>query len=104
MRVKGALGGALGILPAGLLVDRLGWRAMLLWSDFLGGGALFLQFILPTPLVTLVTAVVTGLSVAMVIVVNAPLLAANSSQAERTALFGLSNATGLLASVVGSLF
>jgi MFS family permease len=99
----GALGGALGILPAGLLVDRLGWRAMLLWSDFLGGGALFLQFILPTPLVTLVTAVVTGLSVAMVIVVNAPLLAANSSQTERTALFGLSNALGLLASVVGSL-
>jgi MFS family permease len=99
----GALGGALGILPAGLLVDRLGWRAMLLWSDFLGGGALFLQFLIPTPAVTLVTSVVVGFSVAMVIVVNAPLLAANSSPAERTALFGLSNATSFLAAVVGGL-
>jgi MFS family permease len=99
----GALGGALGILPAGLLVDRLGWRAMLLGSDFLGGGALFLQFLFPTPAVTLVTSVVVGFSAAMVIVVNAPLLAANSTPTERIALFGLSNATGFLAAVVGSL-
>jgi len=99
----GALGGALGILPAGVLVDRLGWRAMLLWSDFLGGGALLVQFLVPTPAVTLVTSVLVGFSVAMVIVVNAPLLAANSSPAERTALFGLSSATGFLAAVVGSL-
>ncbi len=99
----GALGGALGILPAGVLVDRLGWRALLLWSDFLGGGALLAQFLVPTPAVTLVTSVLVGFSVAMVIVVNAPLLAANSSPAERTALFGLSSATGFLAAVVGSL-
>jgi MFS family permease len=99
----GALGGALGILPAGMLVDRLGWRAMLLWSDVLGGGALLFQFLVPTRGVTLATSVVAGLSVAMVIVINAPLLTANSSPAERTALFGLSNATGFLASVVGSL-
>ncbi|MGH2486585.1 MAG: MFS transporter, partial [Ktedonobacterales bacterium] len=37
------------------------------------------------------------------LVVNAPFLAANSSEHERTALFGLNNALGFLAAVVGSL-
>jgi MFS family permease len=99
----GALGGAVGILPAGLLVDRLGWRAMLIGSDILGGVALLIQFLIPTVPVTLATSMVVGLSVAMVLVVNGPLLTANSSPVERTALFGLSNATSFLASVVGSL-
>jgi MFS family permease len=99
----GALGGAVGILPAGMLVDRLGWRVMLLASDFVGGIALLAQFVAPTPPVILATSLVVGFSVAMVLVVNGPLLTANSSAVERTALFGLSNATSFLASVVGSL-
>jgi MFS family permease len=99
----GTLGGALGILPAGLLLDRLGWRMMLLGSDLLGGGALLAQFLLPTTPIILVGTFLAGVSVAMVLVVNGPLLTDTSTPTERTALFGLSNATSLLASVVGSL-
>src|SRR5579859_671722 len=36
-------GGALAILPASALTRRYEWRTMLLWSDFIGGVAIFLQ-------------------------------------------------------------
>ncbi|HLZ24756.1 MAG TPA: MFS transporter [Ktedonobacterales bacterium] len=101
--VVGTIGGGLGILPAAPLVKRLGWRAMLLWSDMIGGVAIAVQLFLPTPPVILVTTLGAGASVAIFLVVNSPFLAANSTPTERTALFGLNNALGYCAAVMGSL-
>lgn len=99
----GAAGGALGIFPASMLIRRLGWRAMLLWSYLVGGVAIFLQLIAPTPAVTLLTTLGVGASVAVLLVLNAPFLAAHSDPERRNAIFGLNNALGFLAGVTGTL-
>lgn len=101
--VVGTIGGGLGILPASPLVHRIGWRAVLLWSDMIGGVAVAVQLFFPTEPVILITTIGVGASVALFLVVNAPFLAANSTREERTALFGLSNALGYFAAVIGSL-
>ncbi len=101
--VVGTIGAGLGILPANGLVERLGWRATLILSDVIGGAAVTAQLLAPVPPVILVTTLGVGASVALVLVVNTPLLAAFSSSAQRTALFGLNNALAFLAMVVGSL-
>lgn len=101
--VAGTIGGGLGILPAAPLVKRLGWRAMLLWSDMIGGIAVAVQLVWPTAPVIIITTLGLGASVAIFLVVNSPFLAANSTSSERTALFGLNNALGYLAAVTGSL-
>lgn len=97
------IGGGIGIIPSQPLVNRFGWRTMLIWSDLIGGFAIFLQLILPAPPVLLVTSVALGASVAIVLVINAPFLAANSTPRDRTTLFGLNNALQFLASIIGSL-
>src|SRR5258705_6395685 len=101
--VTGTMGGGLGILPASPLAARLGWRRVLLLSDLVGGVAIAVQFVFPTPPVIIVTTLGVGASVALFLVVNAPFLAANSTPTERIALFGLSTALGYLAAVAGSL-
>jgi MFS family permease len=101
--VIGAAGAGLGVLPASPLVARLGWRAMLLWSDWIGGIAIAVQLLVPTPAVIVVTTLAVGASVAIFLVINTPLLAAYSAPGERTALFALNNALLFLAAVVGSL-
>jgi MFS family permease len=101
--VVATIGGGLGIIPAGPLVRRLGWRTMLIWSDLIGGVAIALQIIIPTVPVILVTMLGVGASVAIVLIINTPLLAAYSTPQERTALFGINNATNFLAVIVGTL-
>jgi MFS family permease len=101
--VVATIGGGLGIIPAGPLVRRLGWRTMLIWSDLIGGAAIALQIVVPTVPVILVTMLGVGASVAIVLVINTPLLAAYSTPRERTALFGINNATNFLAVIVGTL-
>src|SRR5215469_9012515 len=101
--VVATIGGGLGIIPANPLVRRLGWRSMLIWSDLIGGVAIAAQIIYPTAPVILITMLGVGASVAIVLVINTPLLAAYSTPAERTALFGLNNATNFLATIAGTL-
>lgn len=96
-------GGAAAILPASALVRRFGWRTMLLWSNYIGGVALFVQFIAPTRAVALVTALGIGASVAIFLVLNGPFLAACCRDDQRNAIFGLNNALGWLAAVTGAL-
>ncbi|HEY1389957.1 MAG TPA: MFS transporter [Ktedonobacterales bacterium] len=103
LAVVGTIGGALGIVPSQWLVNRFGWRTMLIWSDMIGGVAIFLQLVLPTPPILIVTSVGIGASVAIVLVINAPFLAANSTTRDRTALYGLNNALQFLASILGTL-
>lgn len=101
--VLGTIGGGLGIIPANPLVRRFGWRTMLLWSDMIGGFSIALQILLPTPLVMVITTIGVGASVAIIFVINTPLLTAYSTPRERTALFGLNNALNILATIGGSL-
>ncbi|PWT77801.1 MAG: hypothetical protein C5B60_02095 [Chloroflexi bacterium] len=101
--VVATIGGGLGIIPAGPLVKRLGWRTMLIWSDLIGGIAIALQIVVPTAPVILVTMLGVGASVAIVLVINTPLLAAYSTPRDRTALFGINNATNFLAVIIGTL-
>ncbi len=103
LAVVGTLGGALGIIPSQPLVNRFGWRTMLIWSNLLGGFAVFLQLVVPVPPVLIVTTVAVGASVAIYLVINSPLLAANSAPEQRTAVFGLNAALQFLASILGSL-
>ncbi len=103
LAVVGVIGGGLGIVPSQWLVNRFGWRTMLIWSDMIGGVAIFLQLILPTPPLLILTSIGLGASVAIVLVINAPFLAANSTTRDRTALYGLNNALQFLASILGSV-
>lgn len=96
-------GGAMAIVPASALIRRYGWRTMLLWSNFVGGVAIFIQLIAPFPAVTLLTSLGIGASVAIFLVLNSPFLAANSGSDQRNAIFGLNNALGWLAAVTGAL-
>ncbi len=99
----GTIGGGLGIIPANALVNRLGYRAMLIWSDLIGGFAIALQIVVPTAPVIILTSLAVGASVAIIFVVNTPLLTAYSTPQERTALLGLNGALNWLAAVVGTL-
>jgi MFS family permease len=99
--VVAGIGAGLVILLASPLVHRWGWRTTLIWSDLIGGVALAAQLIYPQRIVLLVTSLGVGVSVALFIVVNSPFLAANTSEAERTAVFAINNALGFLAGVVG---
>jgi MFS family permease len=103
LAVIGTLGGALGLLPSGALLDRVGWRSTLIFSNALGGAAILTQLLLPIRPVLYVTTFFVGISVAMTIIVNAPLLAGASTPAERTTLFGVNNALNFLAGVLGTL-
>jgi MFS family permease len=103
LAVVGTLGGALGLIPSGALLDRVGWRTTLIFSNALGGAAILTQLLVPLQPVLYVTTFLVGISVAMTIVVNAPLLAGASTPAERTTLFGVNNALNFLAGVLGTL-
>ena len=103
LAVVGTLGGALGLIPSGALLDRVGWRTTLIFSNALGGAAILTQLLIPQRPVLYVTTFFVGISVAMTIVVNAPLLAGASTPAERTTLFGVNNALNFLAGVLGTL-
>jgi MFS family permease len=103
LAVVGTLGGALGLIPSGALLDRVGWRTTLIFSNALGGAAILTQLLVPLQPVLYGTTFLVGISVAMTIVVNAPLLAGASTPAERTTLFGVNNALNFLAGVLGTL-
>jgi MFS family permease len=97
----GAVGGGLGIIPASFVVRRLGWKNTLILSDVIGALALAIQLIYPNKVTVLATAVGVGVSVALILVVNSPFLAAVTAEADRTAVYGVNNALSFLAGVVG---
>lgn len=101
--VLGTIGAGLAILPSQPLVHHYGWKTMLIWSNLIGGVAIFLQLVMPTPPVLVVTSLGAGASIGIFLVINAPFLAAYSTPEDRTTLFGLSNALSFLAAVLGSL-
>lgn len=99
----GVIGAGMAIVPAAPLVNRLGWRSMLLWSDWVGGLAIVLQLLVPIPLVIFASTAVAGASFAIILIINTPLFTAYSPPQDRTAIFGLANALGLVAAVIGTV-
>jgi MFS family permease len=95
------VGAALAIFPAGLCVDRLGGKIVLIASSLLlgvlGAGQILFRQALPL----LITAFLAGVVSAALLVVNAPYLAANSQPAERSHLFSLNLVVTLVTSVIG---
>jgi MFS family permease len=98
----GVVGAGIAIPPASPLVARLGWKRMLLWSDWIGGVAIVIQLVIPVAPLILLSTVAVGASFAIVLIVNTPLLTAYSPAEERTAVFGLGSALGLVAAVLGT--
>jgi MFS family permease len=101
--VVGIVGAGVGLIPALLIADRYSIRALLIWSNIIGGVAVAGQIIIPQPAVLITTTFIAGASVSIYIVLTPPLLAATSSEVERTHLFALNATVGSLTIVAGSL-
>lgn len=98
-----AVGAGIGILPAGVLVDRFGGKAVLIWSSVAIGIAGTAQLVLRQPIPLLLSVFVVGLAGACTIVVNAPFLTNNSTPVERPQLFSLNIVVGLATTVLGEV-
>ncbi len=98
-----AIGAGIGILPAGFLVDRLGGKAVLIWSSVAIGIAGTAQLVLRQPIPLLLSVFIVGLAGACTIVVNAPFLTNNSTPIERPQLFSLNIVIALATTVLGEI-
>lgn len=101
--VVGIVGAGVGLIPALLIANRYSIRALLIWSNLIGGVAAAGQIVVPQPAVLIATTFIAGASVSIYIVLTPPLLAATSSEVERTHLFALNATVGSLTIVAGSL-
>lgn len=90
-------------LPGGILADMWGKRKTLLLALSLTGAGILGMALLPWGTLTLVFSFLTGMGQALYGVVSMPLLAENSTPAERTHLFSLNFSVFMGAQVVGSL-
>ncbi len=99
----GTIGAGVAIFPAGICIDRFGGKTVLIWSNLLIGFAGVGQILFRQPLPLLVSAFVAGIGAACTIVVNAPFLSMNSTSGERSHLFSLNIALGLVTIVVGNI-
>ncbi|MDQ6643537.1 MAG: MFS transporter [Chloroflexota bacterium] len=99
----GTIGAGVAIFPAGICIDRFGGKTVLIWSNLLIGFAGVGQILFRQPLPLLVSAFVAGIGAACTIVVNAPFLSMNSTPGERSHLFSLNIALGLVTTVVGNI-
>src|SRR5260221_1782732 len=98
-----AIGAGIGILPAGVLVDRFGGKAILIWSSVGIGVAGAAQLVLRQPVPLLLSVFMVGLAGACTIVVNAPFLTNNSTSVERPQLFSLNIIVALATTVLGEV-
>lgn len=99
----GTIGGALAIFPAGLLIDRWSQKWILLGTGLLIGlvGIGAILFRQPGPL--LVSAFLTGVATAFLLVINAPFLTRNSLPDERPDLFSLNIVLVQITTVLGEI-
>jgi MFS family permease len=97
------LGAGLAIFPAGLCVDRWSGKRLLIGSGLLIGlvGIGAILFRQPGPL--LVSAFLTGVVTACLLVINAPFLTRNSQPSERPDLFSLNIVLSQITLVVGEV-
>jgi MFS family permease len=99
------LGMGLAIIPAGLCVDRLSGKAILIWSSAVIAMAVTGQILFRDLVLLCVSAFVMGTGVSFQYVLNAPFLTKNSTPEERPHLFSLNLvlllATGVIGAVLG---
>lgn len=97
------LGGALMILPAALLLDRIGRRAAILIGGYGATLAWALAVILPLPNVILALLGINGACLGLFGLAVVPMLAESSTPRERTTLFSVSEGLTTLALFAGSI-
>jgi len=98
-----AVGIGVAIFPAGLCVDRVSGKTILIWASVVIGIAGAGQFIFRQPVPLLMSSFVAGVASAFIVVVNAPFLTANSTPVERSHLFSLNIVVTLATTVLGEL-
>ncbi len=97
------IGAGIAIFPAGICIDRLSGRFILIWSSLLIGLAGMGQILFRQPIPLLISGFIAGAAGAFVLVINAPFLTRNSTPAERPHLFSLNLVLGLITGVIGSV-
>ncbi len=98
-----ALGAGLMIFPAGLCVDRLSARFILIWASVFIGIAGIGQFLLRQPVPLLISDFLAGVAGAFLLVLNAPFLTRYSTSNERSLLFSFNIVVALATTVLGEL-
>lgn len=98
-----ALGAGLMIFPAGLCVDRLSGRFILIWASVFIGIAGIGQFLLRQPVPLLISDFLAGAAGAFLLVLNAPFLTRYSTSNERSLLFSFNIVVALATTVLGEL-
>src|SRR5947209_3539873 len=97
------IGAGIAICPAGLCIDRVSGKTILLLSNLLIAVAGIGQFLFRQPVPLLVSSFVEGVAFAFILVINAPFLTRNSSPRERPDLFSMNISLGLITLVVGEV-
>jgi predicted MFS family arabinose efflux permease len=100
----GTLGGVAAAVPAGLLCDRIGARRGLLIGTLVTAVGVLIECTVTTAWLLLAGGLVAASGVTLLYVAQAPFLAANSGEAERTHLFSVAAALLVAVSIAGSLF
>lgn len=100
----GTAGGATAAVPAGLLCDRLGARRGLLLGTVITALGLLVETTLTADWMLLAGGVAAAAGVTLLYVAQAPFLAANSTEEERTHLFAVAAALLVAVSIAGSLY
>src|SRR5438876_6049418 len=98
-----ALGAGLLIFPAGLCVDRLSGRFILIWASVFIGIAGVGQFLIRQPVPLLISDFLAGAAGAFLLVLNAPFLTRYSTSGERSLLFSFNIVLALATTVLGEL-
>jgi MFS family permease len=98
-----ALGAGLMIFPAGLCIDRLSARFILIWASVFIGIAGVGQFLLRQPVPLLISDFLAGAAGAFLLVLNAPFLTRYSTSGARSLLFSFNIVLALATTVLGEL-
>jgi MFS family permease len=97
------LGNGLALIPAGLCIDRISHKAILIWSSVLIAIAALGQILFRDLVLLCISAFVIGIGVSFQYVLNAPFLTKNSTPDERAHLFSLNIVLILASTVLGQL-
>ncbi len=97
------LGAGLALIPAGLCVDRISHKAILLWSSAVLALAALGQILFHDLVLLCLSAFVLGIGLSFQYVLNAPFLTTNSVPDERAHLFSLNMVLILATAVLGEV-
>jgi len=99
----GTIGAGLAIFPAGVSIDRIGGKIVLIVTTLLFGVVGAAQILFRQPFTLLASGFIAGIITAFYLVVNAPYLTANSTPEERSHLFSLNIVVQLGTMVLGEV-